>query len=246
MTSIGPVDNVKAKIWRYMDFTKFVSMLENEGLFFCRADLFDDPFEGSNSKVNANFQPETVYKDSRPAFIEIVKRSRQDLSHWLQWQRQWTMLNCWHMSECESAAMWKLYSKSNEAICIQSTFESLERCLNLKAQVGVVQYINYETEEIPEGNILYPLLYKRKSFAHEREVRAIISDPPLAKGGWQYDEKPTKNGVWIPVELKKLIEAVYVAPTSQLWFRELTEQVAARYRFDKSVHRSSLDDDPVY
>ena len=36
-----------AVLWRYMDFTKFVSLLEKQALFFARADkLEDDPFEG--------------------------------------------------------------------------------------------------------------------------------------------------------------------------------------------------------
>ena len=33
-------------LWRYMDFTKFVSLLEKQALFFARADKHD-PFEGA-------------------------------------------------------------------------------------------------------------------------------------------------------------------------------------------------------
>jgi len=43
---IAPTD-VDTKIWRFMDFTKFVSMLEESGLFFARLDRLGDPFEGS-------------------------------------------------------------------------------------------------------------------------------------------------------------------------------------------------------
>jgi hypothetical protein len=35
-----------AVIWRYMDFAKFVAMLQTESLFFNRADKFRDPLEG--------------------------------------------------------------------------------------------------------------------------------------------------------------------------------------------------------
>jgi hypothetical protein len=38
-----------AVLWRYMDFTKFVSLLETSALFFCRPDQLGDPFEGSIS-----------------------------------------------------------------------------------------------------------------------------------------------------------------------------------------------------
>ena len=36
-----------AVLWRYMDFTKFVSFLDKSSLFFARADKLGDPFEGA-------------------------------------------------------------------------------------------------------------------------------------------------------------------------------------------------------
>jgi hypothetical protein len=41
-----------AMIWLYMDFTKYVSMLEHGGLYLRRSDLLGDPFEGSVSQLN--------------------------------------------------------------------------------------------------------------------------------------------------------------------------------------------------
>lgn len=41
----------EARVWRYMDFTKFVSFIESRCLYFTRADNFDDPFEGSLPKM---------------------------------------------------------------------------------------------------------------------------------------------------------------------------------------------------
>ena len=37
-----PADN--QILWRYMDFTKFVSLLDREELYFARSDYFEDPF----------------------------------------------------------------------------------------------------------------------------------------------------------------------------------------------------------
>jgi hypothetical protein len=37
----------ETRIWRYMDFTKYVAVLLKSGLFFCRCDLLNDRFEGS-------------------------------------------------------------------------------------------------------------------------------------------------------------------------------------------------------
>ena len=54
--------NEDSRLWRYMDFPKFVSLISSGSLFLCRADLFKDPFEGSYSKANVALRPQ-VYKD---------------------------------------------------------------------------------------------------------------------------------------------------------------------------------------
>jgi hypothetical protein len=43
--------NIDVPVWRYMDLTKFISMLETEALHFARASGMSDQFEGSTSKV---------------------------------------------------------------------------------------------------------------------------------------------------------------------------------------------------
>ena len=54
-----------AVLWRYMSFTKFVSLLTKKSLFFARADKLGDPFEGSLSQVNIDLRPE-IYKTTFP------------------------------------------------------------------------------------------------------------------------------------------------------------------------------------
>ena len=48
-------DDPNASVWRYLDFTKFVDMLERRQLFFARADKLGDPFEGSTSPLNVQY-----------------------------------------------------------------------------------------------------------------------------------------------------------------------------------------------
>ena len=64
-------DNPDAKIWRYLDFTKFLSMLEDQSLYFCRLDVLakNDPYEGLYTNFNARSEdigyselPEEVWK----------------------------------------------------------------------------------------------------------------------------------------------------------------------------------------
>lgn len=144
------------RIWRYMDFTKYVFMLETSSLYFARADMLGDPFEGSYSKVNIQLRP-IVYKDA-----QLPLRVFDDMVRFTRWVREWTYVNCWHMNEYESAAMWRLYAKSSDAIAIQTAYAKLAACLPNEVFLGAVQYIDYEKDWFLEGNILYPFMYKRR------------------------------------------------------------------------------------
>src|ERR1700687_4844410 len=146
-----PAD-LSAPIWRYMDFTKFVSMLESNSLFFARADRLGDPFEGSSSRGNEQLRS-TVYGDL-PA--HVISEMRESRTKHYKWQRQWTFVNCWHMNVGESAAMWKLYAKSNEAVAIKSSFGQLASELDDETYVGIVTYIDFERDWPPRNNALHP------------------------------------------------------------------------------------------
>lgn len=233
-------DNPKIKIWRYMDFTKFVSMLDHQGVFFPRASKLGDPFEGSYSRGNEALRP-TLYKNA-PNIASAFQR----MSPFMRWARDWTMISCWHMNEHESAGMWKLYAKTSEAIAIQSTYELLRESLHQSLQIGVITYIDYEKEWMPENNTFYPYMHKRKSFEHERELRAISQDLPQKGSEADIKATPPADGVWESVDLSKLVERIFVAPTSPPWFQELVQNVAHNYRLDKPVIRSSLENEPFF
>ena len=236
----NPPDDKNIKIWRYLDFTKFVSLLVNNGIYFPRADLFLDQFEGSFSFAN---------KKLRPIIYESLKRNytSQEFSSFIKVLRKNVYISCWHLNEFESAGMWSLYSKSNEAICIQSNFKTLRDFLGEEIKIGIVRYVDYEKEWIPEKNILAPFLYKRKSFEHEREIRAIINKLNIS----DYKEiklvnEETPEGVWIHISLKKIIQNVYVSPNSSNWFFDLVQSVVSVYNLNVPVLRSSLDEEPFY
>jgi hypothetical protein len=230
--------NANIKVWRYMDFTKYISLLDASGLYFPRSDLLGDPFEGSTSRVNLAIRSK-VYKGLSPEQVESLTKQ---LSNHLRWSRQWTFINSWHMNEIESAAMWSIYARSNEAISVQSTYTRLCNCLPPDVFVGEVQYINYENEWMPEGNSFWPFVHKRKSYEHEREIRAVLQDMSPSPG-----QQNAERGRLVEVSVDDLVEAVYVAPTAPTWFRDVVEAVTAKYGFaHKPIIRSSLDSDLVY
>ena len=232
------------KIWRYLDFTKFVSLLDKQALFFARSDELGDPFEGSFSKANVELRHK-IYRD-----LAELEKFLRDFRTFSREMIRFTIINCWHINEYESSAMWKLYLKSNEGIAIQSTFKRLTECFDKSSEfslhIGKVKYIDYNIDWLPEGNTFYPFLHKRISFEHERELRAIIQKVPSKNGRIDLTLKVFEHGAYIPVNLNILIEKIYVSPTSPDWFYGLTKSIIEKYELQKEVVRSSLADDPVY
>jgi hypothetical protein len=157
-------------------------------------------------------------------------------------------VSCWYTSDHESAAMWKLYARTSEAIAVESTFGHLRvllpgdstarRCV----YIGMVKYLDYEAQAFPQNNVYWPFVHKRLSFAHERELRAIVQE-----GGAGGLSTPNPDpGITIPVELEKLIRRVWVAPDAPGWFFELVKSVCSRYGVAVEVRQSKLGQDPVY
>ena len=232
--------NSADKVWRYIDFAKFVSMLNSSSLFLSRADLLGDPFEGSYSKANLKFRP-TVYKDIPTDKLELMLNQLSNASKEFV---KCAFINCWHKNETESAAMWKLYTKSNDAVAIQTSYSKLVNVLPKEVHIGLVNYIDYEKDWLPEGNLFYPFMHKRKSFSHENEVRILTFEFPKEK--LALDKIYPNLGLNIKVNLTELIEKIYVAPTAPEWYYKLVAEMINKYNISINVQYSKLDEYPVY
>jgi len=239
------------KIWRYMDFTQFVSLLENDELFFPKADGLDDPFEGSLPKSHE--QNASDLDQDPDLFDSSVNWATQLLPKMRKICKKYTYLSCWHLNDGESAAMWDLYLKSNQGICIQSTISDVKESIDTKDDVYIskVNYIDYEDNKMPEwegiGNTLLPFIYKRDSFEHEEEVRVIIQDLPWHDQGdtskitskniqkEQLDENSYPSGKTVSVDLDELIGSIRVSPEAEPWIETLTQDVCDTYGLDPDL-----------
>ncbi|MDA2329452.1 hypothetical protein [Bacillus cereus] len=224
------------KIWRYMDFTKFVSMLESESLFFVRSDKFRDPFEGVPPKrIDEVLKQKYMGMKHPTEGYDIAERHKQIFSQ----TREFMTINCWHINEGESAAMWDLYLSTFEGLAIQSTVSCLKRSLEKTEEsifIGSVNYLDYQKDAIPIDNIYWPYTCKRKSFAHERELRAVHDTLS------NEDKRgvPVEFGVPINCDLHSLIENIYVSPNSPKWFEELVRSICKKYGLENEVIKSNL------
>lgn len=231
-------------IWRYLDFAKYLDLISTSELFFCRSDNLGDPFEGS--------YPEK-HLDRR---IEEIKKSAGDFSREVQMYvlagaeyRKYVYVNCWHMSEHESAALWRLYLQSNEGVAILSTRDRLGSSFidsEQKLWTVPVQYIDYYKDDPPVPTRIAPFRYKRKSFEHEKELRAMVFADIEDDTGKRL-QPPSELGIRVHIHLATLIQAVCVAPTAPDWVLELIKRVTIKYGVDVPVIRSSLaTDQPLF
>ncbi|PEC54168.1 hypothetical protein COK56_01520 [Bacillus cereus] len=239
--------NKEQRIWRYMDFTKFMSMLDKEEIYFTRSDKFIDKFEGTFPKANQAMRPLMYRGIVSPENQEILFAQQDKV---LKYYREFVTINCWHMNDYESAAMWDLYLKSNEGIAIQSNvgrlIESFESCPE-EIRFGEVKYRDFNIEPVRMNAPMDMFIYKRKSFEHEREIRAIHKLPfKLAKEGWVDDEaeSPVKHGLGISCDIRVLIERVYISPTAPIWFEELVRSMCDKFNLNRRVFKSELSELP--
>lgn len=277
-------------LWRYMSFSKFISLLSARAVFFARADTFRDPFEGALgpesererviggldsfwSRVSANFMsailgkdfqaivPEPSSSDSTTTFtfdLELddsfvdrlrltaaddpegfrehmsqyfVTRFREDYQLGFRRQFNATFINCWHASDSESEALWRLYSDDHSAVVAISTkVETLQTAFG-DHLVAEVRYTDDYVHQ-PGDHWSRRFLTKRRAFEHEREVRVLIQN---------YDAGDRlQAGLEISTDVDALIEEIRISPFAEHWFVEAVGASCKAFGLPRSPSPSSL------
>ena len=243
-----PPDNKEQLIWRYIDFTKFVDLLSTQELYFTRVDKLEDIFEGSNTIPTVENR-EAYFKymvEIGEMTQEGAEKTKKILDKYHEEQRQHYAVNCWHMNNYESAAMWSLYAKEDAGIAIRSTYERLKNAFNespIVLHIGKINYVDFFKDLTSWGIGFIPILLKGKSFEHEKELRAVI---------WSWEEQnkkycePFDFGIRVKINLDVLVESVFIAPHTQKWIRNLIESMMDKFEFCKPLHYSCLEGKPAY
>lgn len=228
-------------LWRYYDLPKFVSLLEQQALYLARADTLGDVFEGAYPIANASYRD----PDVRKAAYLLAHRQRAPKEHFV---------SCWYENELESVAMWELYASRAAGIAIRTTYGRLYDATDENALTDYeslfftrVRYLDYDRESFEGHRAQYDVLtaffHKFRSFEHEREVRVVLPGPLLSDTKLE----TTPVGVYLPVDLRRLIETVYVAPAAPPWFQDVVQAVMKKWGMTTvPVVRSDLSRDPVY
>lgn len=210
-----------------MPIDKFLHLLTSSSLWFSRCDFFEDGWEGRYSDATfATFLrsfkgPEEKIRD----FWDWHQRQNQEIQNCLY-------INCWHINEEESAALWQIYSTFGKSVAVKTTMHRLRDAVadnNLSIQCGRVKYLNYANETMPMENLFTPFMRKRRSFAFENELRMLFWDTDLMANARDNPDTKIPPGKRVPIKLEPLIETIYISPHAQSFLRETIETLVEKF-----------------
>lgn len=267
-------------IWRYISFTKLVWIIQNSKLHFHRTGDFPDLYEGAVPRavigMRRNNLAKKLDKHDSDMGVEQVNTSFKELAIRESIEaRSIAYVNSWYASEVESAAMWEKYRARGKPVCVKSSISGLIDSvapIEDSVYIGKLVYVDHDAplEQLENedrrklrnlysrselGNMLYPILSKRKEFSHERELRAVCVDTsPLRKMANSEDithndlEEIAKNHWDMKIDLASLIEKIFIGPDTPKWvantIRGYVKDSELKLDPERDVCHSDLDRQP--
>lgn len=221
-------NSIDKPIWRYMDFWKFLNLLETKSLYFSNSDNLGDNNEGriphfiyvrmlEEDKKNGNNQNQTLN-----SFLERELRK----SH---------LISSWCFAERESFAMWKMYAKDKTGIAIETNLVLLKESFKNTSRdiyIGEVNYINEENYYFTTSNMFYPFITKLDFYRFENEIRCITVT----------DSTEIAESKLVEVDLRSLIKKIHISPNSKPEFRNLIELLKEKNGLEFELCYSKISD----
>jgi hypothetical protein len=219
-------------VYRIMPIHRLLQSLESKTLTLVKPKKWDDPFE--NALLASAFETSDGEQTTFAAKDSVYGQ-------------------CWTLHR-ETDAMWRIYSHEKDGVRITSTprklFEALKssdkKFWQVRCFVGRVTYESKDDllESLGEINLMKSdgsgvaesLLYKRREFSHEREVRLIYSGP---------DDTSTKDIYPFPIDPATVFDRLTFDP-------RMDEELVAAYTlairakgYKRPITQSSLYNAPT-
>lgn len=241
---------LNTRVWRYMRFDHFESMLRQEALYFPRVDQLGDPAEGSfSASLDMKSNPvDGLSEDQKEKLLKSHRKLRRETMQRLFY------VSCWHMNEFESELLWERYmGKHKEAVAIASSVAALCTLRPTlrdtgrneyipRMYAGEVQYIDHSIpDSVPRDQL--SLFFKANHFSGDREFRCIVE---LWNMGWSQHDKPDlPSGVIVPMAPFAIIDKIVIKPSSN-GLKDKVNKLLDELGFDLPVGESKLEATPVW
>lgn len=207
-------------VYHFMTLDRLVEMVDTGLLYFHQVVRWEDPWE-------------IPYR-----YLQLTKqRANRDFEN-----AKYMYGICWTRT-FDTDAMWRIYSKNKDSVCIATTIKQLYDALSLlwptysNLFMAPVQY-----EDLTEANInevissneaqyypqfMYPAFIKRTAFQHENEIRLLLFCVSIGEF-WINSVKFEKTGIKIPLTNTGFINEIILDPRLSD-----TEEADQRKRLDK-------------
>jgi hypothetical protein len=193
-------------LWRYFKTQRFLSFLETSSLYFAPVAHFDDQFEGALAVIPPQFI------DPRYAELNHEDGVFREL-------KEYTNVNCWHLAEHESDAMWRLYAEESKGVVICSALSSMRSALEPffftpqarnpeELWAGRVRYVDLTQVRLNPSFAIQRFFYKHVVFEFEREFRLAFN----LEFARLFTGRLQTGGVLVSADPKLLIERIILGP----------------------------------
>jgi hypothetical protein len=220
-------------LWRYMDFARFVQLIEGRELWFSRADRFDDPLEGTLTDGEFRYEPATP--DEPCKFRDATE------DPFAQMMRHTAYINCWRMGAPESMAMWELYGKGTGIVAVTTTVGRAKEQLSKDPRsvyMAEVRYVDWNAPNAPRG--MFDLVTRKDvSYKHEEEMRLFFWDTGAIRTEEPYRPDLIPSGLTFAIDPQELITQIWIGPREAASIQTLVEGLVVRYGLDIPVKASN-------
>ena len=241
-------DSSQVPVIRYMPFSRFLSLIKYNAVWFSRLGALNDKFEGTDPRGTRGFVLKLA--DDARAIDKCKAMGLWDTMNWLAENkpaggdaaRIMFVVNCWYMGQPESANMWKVFGDEGKGVAIRSTISRLATAffipdgLKPASAVGRVNYVDFKSHQCHDGNNTSEVAFlKDKSLAHENEVRVLTLNNCLSsylnsEGSalWRSGLPrfvPNLKGFNIQCDLQSLIQSVIAGPNTLPGDRDMMKRL---------------------
>jgi hypothetical protein len=238
------------KLWRYMNLTKFMSLLETSSLNLTQVSSFEDRFEGS--------LPRSLYElMSRHRVVGTPGPAESVQQGTFAGIRRSSYASCWCAEPSESNAQWKIYAPGDDGLAIATTAGQLRNAVGSAFILRRVDYADFENDNYQFDNFADLLFLKRLEFKYENEVRLVrfmhcpdelfepVPGQPNVRRSIPGAIDKMPRSISVPVALPGLLAEVRVSPYAPSWFHSLVERIVQRYEVMVPCTQSPLRSAPL-
>ena len=228
--SVDDLEKKNTKLYRFLTLDKFEKLMTEHKLFFARARILSDKFEGG---------------------FQIKEFANEFLKY-----RNDTFVSCWTRNDPRSKSslfMWRPNDKNENHVAIEVSIDKFlsddysycflqdEDYENFEPYIGKIDYLYQENEDYPKKykpSILVPFFLKRRNFEYEDEIRILIQD--MDRGGFfPFNVGRESKGIKMSINLKK-IDNIFISPTANDAFSEKINDLVMKAGLNKIGEKVSM------